>query len=325
MPELRKDLVTNRWVIISSERASRPTDFSICEPKKRDTKFCPFCPGNENKLPNEILRIYGKNNDFVKVVPNKFPALKVEGELNKRGEGIYDLMNGIGAHEIIIETQNHEKTLKDLEPEDITNVLKAYKLRILDLKNDIRIKYILIFKNFGEAAGATLEHSHSQLIGLPIIPHLPEEELQVSKEYYNYKERCVFCDIINQEIKDNVRLITMNDNFVAFAPFASRQAFETWILPKRHNSNFEDTRDDEFFSLAVILKDVLQKLDKALNAPAYNFVLHSAPIQDEKVEHYHWHIEIIPKLSKVAGFEWGSGFYINHVKPEDAVQYIKKV
>ncbi|MBI4365084.1 MAG: galactose-1-phosphate uridylyltransferase [Candidatus Latescibacteria bacterium] len=330
MPELRKDPVVGRWVIISSERGRRPSDFNGT-PDAASGKPCPFCVGNEDKTPPEVLayRTPGSAANTpgwtTRVVPNKFPALQIEGGLDRRGEGLYDKMNGIGAHEVIIETTDHTKELSELSLEQIENVLWAFRDRIVDLKNDDRFRYILIFKNHGASAGASLEHSHTQLIATPIIPKVVTEELDGSLQHYRLKERCVFCDMIEQEIREEKRVVFENEHFISFGPFAPRFPFETWILPRSHVSAFEDSQKNEFASLAQSLKETLGRINKALNRPPYNFIVHSAPCRDTRLDHYHWHIEIMPKLTKVAGFEWGTGFYINPTSPEEAAQYLREI
>ncbi len=334
MPELRKDPIVGRWVIISTDRAKRPTDF-VREQMKMKGGFCPFCYGNESKTPPEILAYRPSNNGGVppmkdspgwtiRVVPNKFPALGIEGNLNRRAEGMFDRMNGIGAHEVIIETPRHEASLATLPEKRIEDTLWAFRDRILDLKQDKRFKYILIFKNHGEAAGASLEHPHSQLIALPILPKQVVEELEGAKQYYIYKERCVFCDIIRQETDSGVRVVGENQDFVTLAPYAPRFPFETWILPKRHESAFENSSSSMFENLARSLKALLAKAYNVLDNPAYNLVIHTSPVQDPFNEHYHWHIEFMPKLTKTAGFEWGTGFYINPTPPEEAAKFLRE-
>jgi UDPglucose--hexose-1-phosphate uridylyltransferase len=330
MPELRKDPIIDRWVIISTERGRRPSDFLNIVEERQDA-FSPFSSGNEDMTPPEIFAIRADDSPpnspgwSLRVVPNKYPALRVEGHLNRRGEGMYDMMNGVGAHEVIIETPEKDKNLSDLDIPAIQRVFQVFKERILDLKKDIRLKYVMIFKNHGYAAGATLKHSHSQLIATPIIPKLVLEELEGSKTYFNLKERCIFCDIIRQEIKENSRVVFEEDFFIALEPFAARSPFETWILPKEHFSHFETIDDNRLRHLSIAFKTVMQKLNLALQNPPYNFVLHKAPMQEEAMKHYHWHIEIMPKLTRFAGFEWGTGFYINPTSPEEAAQFLKEI
>ncbi|MEW6410185.1 MAG: galactose-1-phosphate uridylyltransferase [Nitrospirota bacterium] len=329
MPELRKDPIIGRWVIISSERGKRPSDFQWQITKKKGG-FCPLCEGNEYTTPPEILAyrklgtLPNKPGWTLRVVPNKFPALRIEGMLDKTGEGIYDRMNGIGAHEVIIESPIHETTLSTLPLSAVRDVLWAYKERIDDLKKDRRFQYILIFKNEGEAAGASLEHTHSQLIALPIVPKQVREEIDGAIQHYDYKERCIFCDIIRQELETNSRVISENEHFITLSPFAPRSPFETWILPKEHESSYELTGKEKFYALASILQMTLKQLDKVLNTPPYNYMIHTSTFDEPVNDYYHWHIEIMPKLTKIAGFEWGSGFYINPTPPEEAAAFLRE-
>jgi UDPglucose--hexose-1-phosphate uridylyltransferase len=330
VPELRKDPIVGRWVIISNDRAKRPTDF-IREPVVKKSGFCPFCAGNENKTPSEVLAYRpngaGRDNEgwTVRVVPNKFPALGIEGSLSRQAEGMFDKMNGIGAHELVIETPEHGVTLADLSEKRIEDVLWAFRDRILDLKKDKRFKYILIFKNHGAAAGATLEHSHGQLIALPIVPKHVLEEMEGAKQYFVYKERCVFCDIVRQETEAGLRVISENENFLTLAPYAPRFPFETWIIPRRHESAFENSSSQVYEALAKSLKNLLTRADQVLDSPSYNLVIHTAPVQEPALDYYHWHIEFMPRLTKTAGFEWGTGFYQNPTPPEEAAKYLREV
>lgn len=329
MPELRKDPIIGRWVIISTERGKRPNEFVVHKPETTGG-FCPFCPGNEESTPPEITAYRpggakaGDGDWRIRVVSNKYPALETVGDLNRAGDGVYDMMNGIGAHEVIIESPNHADTISTMDVVLLEEVLTAYRDRIVSLKKDKRLRYILIFKNNGEAAGSSLEHPHSQLIALPIIPKRVLEELGGSLDYYRYKERCVFCDIIRQEINQAARVVTENEDFVAISPYAPKAPFEVWVLPKVHESVFEDTQGHHFKTMAKILSEVLGRMDKVLGEPPYNLVLHTAPLTGGALDHYHWHFEIMPKLTKTAGFEWGSGFYINPTPPEEAATFLRE-
>jgi UDPglucose--hexose-1-phosphate uridylyltransferase len=329
LPELRKDPITGRWVIIATDRAKRPSDFirqPVAEPSAR---VCPFDYGNERKTPPEILafRNAGGRDEpgwRVRVIPNKFPVLGIEGDLNRQGEGMYDKMNGVGAHEIIVETPDHNAHWAEMPEKQIEEVLWAYRDRVCDLKRDKRFRYIILFKNYGEAAGASLEHPHSQLIALPVIPKRVKEEVDGSRLYYEMKERCIFCDIMRQESAGGARLVAETDQFTVIEPYAPRFPFETWILPKRHQSHFEDADGPLLQNLAWVLRSTMRKIDRVLEHPAYNFIVHSAPVQDAPLQYYHWHIEIIPKLTKVAGFEWGTGFYINPTPPEESARFLRE-
>ena len=339
MPELRKDPVIGRWVIIATERARRPDQFSGQAQEAPSEKECPFCEGNESMTPPEIYAIRPKMTApnskgwELRVVPSISPFLKIEGDLERRGQGLYDVMNGVGAHEIIIETNEHLAGMADLSEEQIAKVITAYIDRITDLEKDGRFKYVLVFKNHGWIAGAgRVKHSRSQLIATPVNPKRVKEELIGARGYYEYHERCIFCDLIKQELASKDRLILDIDGFIAIAPFAARFPFEVWILPKKHSSDFTTLDMPSRLSLANIMKKVFSKLKKGLNDPPYNYVLHTTPFKRQKLGYwktvdydYHWHIEIMPRLTRVAGFEWGTGFYICPLPPEDAAKFLREV
>lgn len=329
MPELRKDPILGRWIIIAKERGKRPSDF-IVGPSSQKGGFCPLCPGNEQTTPPEVLR-YGSTRKAnspgwqVRVVPNKYPALVIEGDLHKEGEGLYDKMSGIGAHEVIIESPDHDASFSSMSPDQLLPIFLAYRDRIIDLSRDPRFKYVMIFKNSGQAAGASLEHPHSQLIALPILPRMIVSELAGSNSYYQYKDRCVYCDIIRQEIKEELRVVCQNDYFLAITPYAPRSPFEMWILPKTHSADYRQQEEQSFQALAEIFSEIMWRLEASIPGVPFNFVLHTAPLRSETMKHYHWHFEIMPKLTKFAGFEWGSGFYINPTPPEDAARYLREI
>ena len=332
MPELRRDPVLGRWIIIARERRKRPNDFAIDKPEVLGG-FCPLCPGNESFTPPEVLAFRDggsmeKNAPGwkVRVVPNKYPALRIEGELGKEAEGLYDRMNGIGAHEVIIECPGHHDIFWELPHDHIALVFKAYRDRLKDLERDPRFSYVMIFKNFGQAAGASLEHSHSQLIALPVLPRMLVSEFEGAESYYRYKDRCIFCDIIRQELQQDVRVVCSNEHFVTISPFAPRTPFEMWILPREHGSGFctHTQTHDMLLSLADIFSETLRRLDTCIPNVPYNFVLHTQPLRSGAMDYFHWHFEIVPKLTSIAGFEWGSGFYINPMPPEEATRYLRE-
>ncbi|MBU1871853.1 MAG: galactose-1-phosphate uridylyltransferase [Candidatus Omnitrophica bacterium] len=330
MGELRRDPIVGRWVIVETDSPLTPESFPK-EEHRWTRDGCPFCYGSEDKTPPEIeaIREAGTQPNTpgwqVRVVPNKFPALQIEGDIERRGIGIYDMSRGVGAHEVIIQNPYHDKEIPDLLDEEVENIFKVCSLRIKDLKKDKRFKYILLFKNYGPSAGASLAHPHFQLIALPMIPKNPAEEIEGALEYSEFRGRCLFCDMLRQETEERIRLVGQSKYFTAFCPFVSRFPFEIWIIPKEHQSLFHSISGEEIADLAKILKDVLLRLRLTLQDPAYNFIIHSAPInQDEGLSHYHWHIEIMPKLTRVAGFEWGTGFYICSTPPELAAKYLKE-
>jgi UDPglucose--hexose-1-phosphate uridylyltransferase len=339
MPELRKDPIIGRWVIIATERAKRPDQFSGKQEEVPPEKPCPFCEGSESQTPPEIYAIRQRHTEpnrpgwELRVVPSISPFLRIEGELDRRGKGLYDLMNGVGAHEVIIETNQHIANMADLSDEQISKVLNCYAGRINDLEKDKRFKYVLVFKNYGKSAGGgSLRHSRSQLIATPVNPKRVKEELTGSRQYFEYHERCVFCDLIRQEIEQKDRLILDLDGFIAISPFAARFPFETWILPKKHCADYTCQDPESIKYLGKVMKIVLSKLKKGLNDPPYNYVIHTAPFRRQKSgywktvdQDYHWHIEIMPRLTRVAGFEWGTGFYICPLPPEDAASFLRGV
>ncbi len=331
MGELRRDPVVGRWVIVDTDHPKKPQDFKY-EQYIPGGGLCPFCYGNEFMTPPEIScfrdpsTVANTPGWQVRVVANKFPALQIEGELERRGLGIYDMSNGIGAHEVLIESPYHHKDIPDLLEQEIESYLKMCCLRAADLKRDSRFKYIMVFRNYGAAAGASLEHPHTQLIALPMVPKNALEEIHGARDYYNYRERCIYCDIIRQELQDKERVILENKYFVSFCPFVSRFPFEVMIMPKQHSGCFCHMSAEEVAALAQILKDTLTKLKKVFINLSYNYIFHSGPINgDAGVEYYHWHVEIMPKLTQVAGFEWGTGFYLDQTPPELAAKYLKAV
>jgi len=261
---------------------------------------------------------------LVRTVSNKFPVLTSEGVLQKEGIGIYDQMNGIGAHEVLIEGPDHDKILTDLTEEEMRAVVSQYQSRARQLSGDRRFKYVVIFKNFGASAGATVEHTHSQIIALPMVPKTVLEELRGAQQYHQYRGRCVFCDMIVQEYQDKERIVVENGSFLAFCPYAPRYAFETWIIPKAHSADFSVIDEAAQTHLAQILQDVLKRVKKVLGNPSYNYYLHMAPIGYENPACYHWHIEIIPKLTRSVGFEWGTGLHIVPTFPQDAARYLRE-
>lgn len=331
MPELRRDPIIDRWVIISTERRKRPSEYPHIPLDEKNNVPCPFCLGHEDKTPPEILSYRDPGSKpntpgwWVRVVPNKFPALQIEGELDRRGEGMFDRMSGIGAHEVVIETPDHTKEMPDLEDKHLEDVIWAYRDRSVDLRKDPRFKYVLIFKNKGKEAGASLAHSHSQLIATPIVPKRVTEEVDGGGAYYKMKERCIFCDIIREEMESGIRVVCENDCFITLEPFAPRFPFETWILPKAHDSDFTRIQKYAVTCMAKIMKETLKRMDKTLNNPPFNFILHTSDCQSPLLPYYHWHIEIIPRIVLHAGFEWGSGFYINPTPPEEATRYLREV
>lgn len=328
MSEWRKDPIVDRWVIISTERGKRPNDYKdILEEKK--TQECPLCVGKEKLTPPEIMayREPGSQNDtpgwWVRVVPNKYPALRIEEESSLSQHGIYMAMNGIGAHELIVESFSHEPGLDTQTEKQVEEVIWAWRERSLDLRKDSRLKYIQIFKNTGPVAGASLEHTHSQLIATPLVPVEVVQELDGAREYSSRHGSCIYCDIVSQEIAEQYRVVVESNNFLSFNPFASRFPFETWIIPKEHQYDFGQIREEMVRDLAGILRTTLRKIAVMIKNIPYNMVLHTSPVNIQEEGHYHWHLEIMPRLTIMAGFELGTGYFINPTPPEMAAQALR--
>ncbi|MGQ9696060.1 MAG: galactose-1-phosphate uridylyltransferase [Thermodesulfobacteriota bacterium] len=334
MPQLRQDPATKQWVIIATERARRPHDFSLPHPPvllpayKED---CPFCPGNESKTPPETMayREKGPANSpgwQVRAFPNKFPALVPEGSLiRQEEEGFFRKMDGVGWHEVIVESPQHHLCIPLMTEEQVEEIVRAYRERYLTLREDPRFKLILIFKNHGPKAGTSLEHPHSQILAMPIVPLTIRYRFEKAAGHFDDQGTCVYCDILREGLRARTRLIMETERFATFHPFASRAPFETWIIPKTHHASFGEISEEEMREFARVLKKTLGKLYKGLNNPDYNFIIHTAPIKDEQEEYFHWHLQIIPRLVTPAGFELGTGMFINTALPEETAAFIRQV
>lgn len=334
MPELRKDPIIDRWVIIAAERGRRPTDFNRA-PDPLQGAFDPFAPGNENRTPAEVAA-WGRPEGAppnspgwqVRVVPNKFPALTLQGELEPKGVGIYDMANGVGAHEVIIEHPDGNWDFDQAQGDEMKLVLQAYVDRINALRDDKRFRYVIVFRNVGAQAGATLSHPHSQVMTVPILPKLIKEQLEAARDYYERKQRCLYSDVLRQELESGDRIVEQNEHFVVLSPFAARFPFEVQIFPRQQCHDFTLISETETEALGDVLARTLRRYKNALNSPAYNMMLQTAPFVRPYLgtieNDFCWHIDILPRLTSVAGFEWGTGFYINPVSPEAATQFLRE-
>jgi len=341
MSEFRYCPIKNRWAIIAPERRLRPLEFLVPEPARSapSPELDPFAPGNEDLTTAEIFSIPALDPQSgsrwqVRVFANKFPALRVEGDVVRGGVGLNDCVSGVGAHEVIVECPESNREMANFTITELVQVLKAWRARIEDLRRDQRLRYVLIFKNSGTEAGASVDHSHSQLIATPIIPSLVAQELKSAREHFKRKDRCLFCDLIHQEIERGGRVAIETDSYVALAPYASALPFETWILPRRHGHDFAATDDTDLRGMAVILSDLLKRIRVLLEDPPYNLVLHTSPNPHPRPGHpddwstiqhdFHWHLEFVPRISRRAGFEWGSGYTINPTAPEEAARHLQE-
>lgn len=337
MSQLRKDPISGRWVIIAGERSKRPDDFRQAgkERAAEPPGFCPFCPGNESKTPPEVFALRPESSPAdspgwqVRVVPNKFPALSRGAPAQRNGEGLFVRMDGVGVHEVVIETPDHGREMSDLSLDQLKDVLRVYRERIKSIEREKHYRYIQVFKNKGREAGASLSHPHTQIVATPIVPKRVKEEIYGADRLLAKHGECAFCLILRHEAERGERIILRNDHFCVLSPYASRFPFEMRVNPVRHSARYADITEDELGSLAETMRTVLTRLKNSLSDPPYNFLIHQAPnarmtLNGSRVvsvdRSYHWHIEIIPVLTKVAGFELGTGLYINPVSPEIAAQ-----
>ena len=329
MSRIRQDPTTEEWVIIARERAKRPNGFTRQRPKRELPDFsssCPFCPGNESMTPDQTL-LYQRQDGTgwqVRAFANKFPALTPGGRTTRdTQEGFFTEMEGVGVHEVIVETPLHNRSLALMEGDDISKLLNAYRERYNKLSQQPFAKLVVIFKNHGLAAGTSLEHSHSQLVVTPLVPRHIRLRHEVAMRYYDKNGRCLYSDLVKHELRSGKRIVMDTENFVAFHPFASQRPFETWILPKKQQASFGSVTDEDLENLAHILRINLIKLYLGLNDPDFNYVIDTAPVSDENELYYMWHMRIIPRLTEVAGFEIGSGIYINTTVPEETAQFMR--
>lgn len=324
--ELRQNPVTGNWVVVSRDETHDYSSYN-------DPAFCPLCQGNEDKTPPEIYAI-GENRHpnspgwSLRIVPDKFPALQPEGKLDRRGDGLFNKMSGIGAHELMVETPDHYMTLAAMPVEKITDIFKAFRDRIKELKKDERFRYVLAFKNHGMAAGAAFVHSHSSIIASPFTPRRVKDEFRGAREYFEFKGRCIFCDIIRQEQEAAKRVVYENSDFIAILAFAPRYRYETWILPKRHETFIEKSYLN-LTLLADVTKFVLGRINDCLDTPAYNLTLHNGPnllsnrqgVYWETIhDDFHWHVEILPRVDPLSGSERSSIFGLSPIFPEEAAK-----
>ncbi len=327
MAELRREPITRMWVVITNDNPKGPADYLAFKPPYQRVEMeglCPFCPGNEGMTPPEIFSLKGEGRRWsVRVIPNKFPFFHIEGDFDRRPEGMYDIMEAIGAHEIVVESPQHDQNLANMDPGQIRNILFAYRERLLDLEKDRRFQQFLILKNY---PGIFNRHPHSHIIAMPVLPKRIDEEIYGIMDYHQRKERCIFCDIVKEEISVRKRVILETVHFLIFSPFASRYPFETWIVPKVHSSDFHHLKEEEMIDLSVGIQSLFHRFFKLLADPPYSLTLHTSPVQSRfHRPEYHWHIETRLRIGLREGFEWGTGFFVNFTPPEDAARFLREV
>ncbi len=329
MPELRQNRFTKEWVIMATERAKRPEELRVQRdsrpPLPSYSEKCPFCPGNEQMAPPAVMEMPPHGKWQVRVVPNKFAALARQGEPWRKVERSRRSMNGIGIHDVIVETPDHSLTTALLPVEHVAEILRAYRQRFTEVSADPRIANVTIFKNHGSAAGTSLEHPHSQLIGAPVISTQVRHRVYEAIRHYDEFGECIFCEAIKEDLEEPARVVLTTDRFIAVEPFASATPFATYLYPRRHMASFGDISEPEIADLARVLKTVLGKLYVGLQNPDFNYAIRTAPHESAGVQYYHWYVSVIPRLTRVAGFELGSGTFINTVLPEAAAEFLRNV
>jgi len=325
MGELRREPIVRRWVVITTENPKGPSDYLAFKFPFRvaeSGESCPFCRGNEWMTPPETFSTgTGGDGWTVRVVPNKSPFFHIEGDFDRRAEGMYDLMRAIGAHEIVVESPDHHPSFATMDHSQIRQVLLAYRERFIDLERDPRIHQLLILKNY---PGIFNRHPHSHLLAMPVVPRGIDEEILGTLDYYQRKERCIFCDIIREELSAKKRVVMETSSFLVFCPFASRFPFETWIIPKTHSPDFQAITEEMMGDLSVILQSLFARFRTLLSDPPYSFVVHTSPIQEQfHRDEYHWHVEARLRIGLREGFEWGTGFFVNPTPPENAAALLR--
>jgi len=328
MPELRQNLITRDWVIIATERSNRPNEFRIERERPalpEHDEQCPFCPGNEAMSFEEVSRIGQENSWRVRTIPNKYPALTPVGERTRKSDGLFRSMSGVGIHEVIIDHPRHDMTPALMKDDEMADIITMYWTRYAAVKKDPRIEAIVLFKNHGESAGTSLYHPHSQLAATPVVPSQVRARMDESIRYFDDHGECLFCRTLKEELDAGERIVIEGKHFVAFVPYAALSPFHTWIFPRRHMSAFDDIEDAEITDLAHVLRTYLSKLYHGLNDPDFNYTIRSVPTGNPKAEYFHWYLTIVPRVSRVAGFEIGSGMFINPTLPEDSARYLREI
>lgn len=328
MAEFRQNIATKEWVIIAPERARRPDDFKENRSQQKTlpvkSEKCPFCPGNERSSPQPKLLYTGDEGKWqVRVVPNKFAALTPDHDVSRSHAGLFLKAGGYGVAEVVIESPIHNNAVATLTQKQVELVVQAYRERYRAIAADDKINLITIFRNNGERAGTSLEHPHSQIIATPIVPPHIREPVFLARMSYDTHGSCIFCTILKEELQQKCRIILETEYFVALCPYAARSPFEVRIYPKIHHCAFGDISDVETQNFAVILRSMMRKIFLGLNNPDYNYIIRSAPTDDVHVKHYHWYVVIIPKVTSIAGFEIGTGIYINPSLPEESADYLR--
>lgn len=326
--QIRQNKATKEWVIYATDRGDRPRDFSKKEKKEQlpaHDKDCPFCAGNESKIPSIIMEIPGKDGKWqTRVVPNKYPALIPEGDPFREAEDIYVKMNSYGRHEVIIESPYHNRDISLMTADEIHRVIETYHKRYIDVMRTNKNMVPLIFRNHGRRAGTSLLHPHSQLIVTGFVPHHIRWREIEAQRFHDEWGKCVFCEMLRYELKKEVRIVMEENTMVAFVPYAADVPFEVWIIPRQHKADFGKISDEEKSDLIILLQKILSGYYKKLNDPDYNYIINTSARYEAGEPHLHWYLQIRPRLTTRAGFEIGSGISINPSIPEEDAAFLRK-
>lgn len=329
MPEIRQNIITGEWVVISTERAKRPSQFARPLPDTSNIPAhdpnCPFCPGNEAMSSGDILRHPLTGPWSQRIVPNKFPALSGEGSAHRTIKGIFRSMEATGVHEVLIEHPQHNLIMHNMEVKEIADIFRMYRDRYRQIRYLPYIESIIIFRNHGSKAGASLLHPHSQIVATPVTPFQVRTRIELATRYFDDHGECLFCRTLHDELEDGKRILVDTEHFTSFIPYAALSPFHIWIFPKRHASAFDEINSDEMLDIAKNLKETLTRLYIALGNPDYNFTIRSCPVRDNRSEYFHWYLAIVPRLNIAAGFELGSGMFISSALPEESAAFLNSI
>lgn len=322
LSELRKDPFLERWVIIAEERGKRPTTITATD-TAADRSTCPFCLGNEAETEPEIYAVGTAGREAnspgwrVRVVPNRYPALRPDAGAVQSESELHQRRPGVGHHEVIIEGA-HTRSVSEMSIESFAEVCSVYRQRYRTLATDDTLRSAVLIKNVGTAAGASIEHSHSQLIATPVLPMLLTRELETAQQWHAERGSCLWCHWLDKEVTDGSRIVAVTEEVVVLCPYAPRFPYETWLLPRHHESHFEHTTDATLAEMSSLLHRSVREIESCLGAPAYNYVIHSAPLREAARADYHWRMEVLPRVTRVAGYEQATGLYINPTSPEQS-------
>jgi UDPglucose--hexose-1-phosphate uridylyltransferase len=330
MSQIRHNLATGEWVIIAPERAGRPADFAAGERASKESRpehvpTCPFCPGNEDHTPPEVLRLPQDGPWQVRVVPNKFAALQREGSRKPHSDGLFHALSGTGWHEVAVESRRHNAPTALQTAEEIVRTLTALQLRGIKMARDPRIEQIVYLKNHGPSAGTSREHPHSQIMALPLVPSRLLAQAEVARRYFEEGGDCAFCQTWQTEAASGERVVAEGECFLAFVPYAAFAPYHTWIVPKRHRASFCRASADELADLGALLRFVLQKIRLGLGDPDYNCVIQSAPVSLSESDHLHWYATVTPRLIPWGSLELGTGMFVNPASPEENARFLRDV